>query len=95
MAKMYFKGDSGIKKPVDIDGLEIIEGSILSTDYGDNSIYGIKNREDQETKPFFLVKVNENGGFYAESIEPCGGILGHDKYFYLHDFRFKFTKKLS
>ena len=30
--KMYFKGGKGIDKPTDVNGIEIKEGSILTTD---------------------------------------------------------------
>lgn len=94
--KMYFKGDSGIKNPVDIDGDEINEGDKLTTDYGDYETYmGFPIAEHRKNEPFYLVKKNDKGGFYAESIEPCKGILagiGKDNYFFLHDFRFKHCK---
>lgn len=88
--KVYFKGDSGITNPVDIDGRQINEGDYLTWDYGDNEKYGIPFREGKDTKPFFQVKKNENGGFYAESFE----IMCFGKPFFLHDFRFKYTKKI-
>jgi hypothetical protein len=39
--KMYFKGDSGIKQPADMDGNLIKEGCLLTRDYGDNEKYKI------------------------------------------------------
>lgn len=95
--KMYFKGDSGIKNPIDLNGNAISEGDILTRDYGDYESYGIVVRENYPTEPFYKVKVNEKGGFFAESINPTdSSILYGDKvYLYLHDFRFKFCVKLS
>jgi len=91
--KMYFKGDSGIKNPVDINGNEIKEGDILTTDYGDYESYMHKPiAEHRKHEPFYLVKKNERGGFFAESIKPCGGIFRNDDHFFLHDFRFKYCK---
>lgn len=95
--KMYFKGDSGIKNPIDLNGNAISEGDILTRDYGDYESLGIGVRENYPTEPFYKVKVNEKGGFFAESINPVGGTIleGDKKYFYLHDFRFKFCVKVS
>jgi hypothetical protein len=94
--KMYFGGDSGIEKPIDLKGNLIYEGDILTRDYGDYERIGLKVGENYEKEPFYKVKVNENLGFYAESINPVGGTIldGDKKYFYLHDFRFKFCLKL-
>lgn len=93
---MYFKGDSGIKNPVDINGDEIKEGDKLTTDYGDYEDYMHKPIEEyRKHKAFYLVKINDRGGFFAESIEPCAGLLkgiDKDNYFFLHDFRFKHCK---
>ena len=95
--KMYFQGDSGIKTPIDLNGNVILEGDILTRDYGDYESIGLKVGENYATEPFYKVKVNENGGFFAESINPVGGTIldGDKKYFYLHDFRFRFCVKLS
>lgn len=87
--KIYFKGDSGIKQPVDMQGNSIKEGDLLTRDYGDYPKYDIKVGENYHCEAFYKVKINEKGGFFAESIKPCGGILGEDKYYFLHDFRFK------
>lgn len=94
--KMYLGGDSGIKNPTDSNGNIISEGDILTNDYIDNEEYNLKITERHKTEPFYVVKVNENGGFYAESINPVGSICidGDNKYFYLHDFRFKYCVKL-
>jgi len=89
---MYFKGDSGIKETVDMDGKIIKEGNLLTRDYGDNEKYEIKTQDHYPTEPFYIVKINTKGGYFAESIKPCGGILGDDKYHFLHDFRFKHCK---
>lgn len=92
---MYFKGDSGIKEPVDMDGKLIKEGDILTRDYGDNAKYDIKTQDHYPTEAFYIVKINTKGGYFAESIKPCGGILGEDKYYFLYDFRFKHCKILK
>lgn len=92
--KIYFKGDSGIKDPVDMDGLQIKEGDYLTFDYGDFPKYNMEIREDHPTKPFFEVKINERGGYFAESIKPYDSTLG-EKYFFLHDFRFKYCKRIE
>lgn len=89
---IYFKGDSGIKEPVDMEGNVIKEGDFLTRDYGDYPKYKIEVKSHYSTEAFHVVKVNDKGGYYAESIKPCGGILGEDKYFFLHDFRFKHCK---
>jgi len=93
--KIYFKGDSGIKQPFDMDGLVIKEGDILTRDYGDNEKYNLRIGENDSTEPFYSVKKNEKGGYFAESIKPYECFLGEDKYFFLHDFRFKFCKNVS
>lgn len=95
--KMYFKGDSGIKHPIDLNGNTILEGDILTRDYADYESIGLTVGENYATEPFYKVKVNEKGGYYAESINTIGGTIldGDKKYFYLHDFRFKFCLKLS
>lgn len=55
--KIYFKGDSGITEPVDINGELIVEGSILTTDYGDYESYMHRPiPEHHKTEPFYLVK---------------------------------------
>lgn len=94
MGRMYFKGGSGIKNPVDFNGNEIKVGDILTGDHFDD-VFDEKfytthfpnwNKEDIEksrNKPVHEVKWNEEGFFYAEGI---------DKKLYLHDFRFKHTK---
>lgn len=93
--KVYFKGDSGIKEPVDMEGKPIKEGDLLTTDYGDYPKYNIEVKEHYSTTPFYIVKINEKGGYYAESIKPYENFLGEDKYFFLHDFRFKYTKLIK
>lgn len=91
--KMYFKGDSGIKNPIDLEGNEISEGDILTTDFGDYEKFNINVEENYKTDPFYKVKINNEGGFYAESIEICTATI-EPSYFYLHDFRFEFCLKL-
>ena len=61
--KMYFKGDSGIKEPVDMDGLPIKEGDLLTTDYGDYEKYNIEIQSHYPTNPFYIVKINKKGGY--------------------------------
>ena len=92
--KMHFKGGSGIKKPVDIDGNEILLGSILTRDYGDYEKNGLKVTEKHQSQPFYVVKINDKGVYYAESIEPYVSPVS-ESYFYLHDFRFKHAKVVS
>jgi hypothetical protein len=92
--KMYFKGDSGIKTPIDLEGNAISEGDILTRDFGDYEKYNIDIKENYKTEPFYKVKINEKGGFYAESIELCTATI-EPTYFYLHDSRFKFCLRLS
>lgn len=92
---MYFKGDSGIKEPVDMDGKIIKEGDLLTRDYGDNEKYEIKTQDHYPTEPFYLVKTNSKGGYFAESIKPYEIFLGDEKYFFLHDFRFKYCKLIN
>lgn len=93
--KMYFKGDSGIKEPVDMDGLTIKEGDLLTTDYGDYEKYNIEIQSHYPSNPFYVVKINGKGGYFAESIKPYETFLGDDKYFFLHDFRFKYCKRIN
>lgn len=87
--KMYFRGDSDIKKPLDLEGIEISEGDILTRDFADWT----NIKETYKIEPFYKVKINDNGGYYAESLEPSSSVM--QTYFYLHDFRFKFCVKLS
>ena len=92
--KIWLGGDSGIKEPKDIDGNIISVGDLLTRDYGEDIKNGIEVDEKRTTESFYKVKMNDRGGYYAESIEPIGDIVigGDDKYYYLHDFRFKFCK---
>lgn len=94
--KVYLEGGSGIKNLVDLNGNTISEGDVLTRDYGDYETIGLKVREEYLTEPFYKVKVNDNGIFYAESIEPISSVVidGDKRYYYLHDFRFKFCMKL-
>lgn len=93
--KMYFKGDSGIKNPIDMDGFPIKQGDLLTRDYGDNEKYKIETKPNYPTDPFYVVKINDKGGYFAESIKPYEVFLGENKYFFLHDFRFKHCKIIS
>jgi len=94
--KVYLEGGAGIKNPVDLNGNIISEGDILTWDYGDYETIGLKVRKEWLTEPFYKVKVHDSGIFYAESIEPVGSVAidGDKRYYYLHDFRFKFCVKL-
>lgn len=93
--KVYFRGDSEIENPVDIDNNLIYEGDILTRDYGDYEKYNIIVRDYYPIEPFYLVKINKNGYFYAESVNIIDDSIGNDKRFYLHDFRFKYCKKIN
>lgn len=93
MIKMYFKGSSGIEKPVDVDGKEIREGDILTFEwFGTESTVlskmPEKEREEYMHRPVIKVKRHPNEGLFGESIDP-------DNYLYMHDFRFKYTKNLT
>lgn len=101
--KMYFKGGKGIKKPTDINGTEIVEGSILSTDKFDGFLdekfyktyYPTWTKEDINkhwNKPTYLVKYNEKGFFFGEGLEEP---KKHQGRLYLHDFRFEYTKVIK
>lgn len=98
--KMYFKGGEGIKNPIDINGVEIKEGSILTTDNFDGVLddrfykthYPSWTKEDIDKhwhKPTYKVKWNEDGFFYGEGLKELDK---HQLRLYLHDFRFKYTK---
>lgn len=93
--KTYFKGDSGIKNPVDMNGLPIVAGDILSRDFADNERFGIVDRGNVSNEPFYEVKINQNGGYYAESIEVIKDCTIPNQRFFLHDFRFKHTNNLT
>lgn len=96
MATMYFKGGSGIENPVDINGDEIQAGDLLTTDYGDNAEYNIPEAsEERKSKPFYLVEKSDKGFFFAQSIEFCTHSAFPESRFYLHDFRFKYCKKVN
>jgi hypothetical protein len=93
--KIYFKGCSGIEKPVDVDGKEIVAGSILTFDWFEKVDYERSHEpsEEEKQKPFYRVKKHESGkGLFAESIQVNKTLRSR---FYLHDFRFKFTKRIS
>jgi hypothetical protein len=94
--KMYFKGGSGIEEPVDFNGERIKEGDILTHSWfeGDYLAFFKKHlnttEEDDDKvekrvhEPSVVVKFNKEKGFYYGQ--------GIDKYSYMHDFMFKFTK---
>ena len=93
--KMYFKGGKGILKPVDVDGMEIKEGDILTPDsWGRDDSYfhtffpkwTSADILEWKNRPLYKVKWNDKGFFYGEGIE---------QYLYLHDFRFKYCKKIN
>lgn len=94
--KAYLKGGKCIKKPVDVNGVEIKEGSVLTTDNFDNYFnddYYKKYHPDwsmdeiinHNHKATYKVMWNEKGFFYG---------IGINQELYLHDFRFKYTKVL-
>jgi hypothetical protein len=78
-----------------MDGLTIKEGDLLTKDYGDYEKYNIERPSYYPITPFYVVKINEKGGYFAESIKPYETFLGEDKYFFLHDFRFKYCKQIK
>lgn len=95
--KMYFKGGKGILNPTDFNGDEIKSGNILTGDYFDPFFdekyykthfpkWSKEEIEEHKHKPLYIVKYNDKGFFYGEGI---------DKELYMHDFRFKFTKKIE
>jgi hypothetical protein len=77
---VYLNGCSGISDPTDIDGVVIEEGDKLTWDYGDSDEIKPWMRE-----PVFIVERHKSGGLCAKGI---------DKPLYLHDFRFKYTRKI-
>jgi hypothetical protein len=80
--KVFLGGGSGIENPVDIEGTSILEGDILSWNYG-----GSLDIKDWMLKPVFKVHLHHSGKCL------CG--LGIDKNLYLHDFEFKNCKKIN
>lgn len=76
----YLGGCSGVEKPVDINGDAINEGDKLTWDYGDSD-----EVKDWMLKPIFVVEAHKSGGLCARGIE---------RDLYLHDFRFKHTRKI-
>ena len=105
--KMYFKGGSGIEKPIDLNGREIKEGDILTFDWFDcqNPINDMRRKftnmeewtekqiSDRIHQPTFNVKRNKKGVLFGEGIEKPKH--RHNGRLYLHDFRFKYTKVLN
>jgi hypothetical protein len=96
MAKMYFRGGEGIKKPVDFNGEEIKEGDVLTHCWFENdyvaffakhlNLTDLEEIEKRVHKPNVIVKYNQEKGFFYG--------VGYKKESdsYMHDFRFKFTK---
>lgn len=95
--KMYFKGGEGITNPVDVEGNEIVEGDILTHPWFEDDYVQFFNKHLNETDleviearvhaPSVIVIKNSYGGFFF------GDSLDGDS-LYMHDFRFKYTKKL-
>lgn len=84
---VYFKGYSGIKDPVDVDGKIIYEGDTLTFSWWwEGSGRDSNNPTDEEMEPCLIVKRHKSGGLFAEGIH---------KKLYNHDFTFKYTKNLS
>jgi len=94
MSKMYFKGGSGIKNPVDFNGVEIKEGDTLTHCWFDCDyikffnehikITDISEIERRVSRPSVKVKYNsEQGFFYGDGIKESS---------YMHDFEFKYAK---
>lgn len=88
--KTYFKGGKGIANPIDVNGQEIKVGDTLTRDCYDNKDYGLPVTEAKLNDPFYVVEQGD-GFLFAQSIDSYSFTLGENK-FYLHDFRFKFTK---
>lgn len=91
--KCYFKGGSGIQSPVDVNGMPINEGDILTHCWFDGSDHEWINRTEEEKqnlfhKPSVIVKRHEKGYLYGEDLDTRTNL-------YMHDFRFKYTKNLS
>jgi len=98
--KTYFKGGKGILNPVDVEGISIKEGDILTHCYFRDDFpqfftrhYPKLTSEEIEAttmKPNVVVKWNPKGFFYGEGLtENEFGMRA-----YMHDFEFKFTKNL-
>jgi hypothetical protein len=80
--KMYLGGCSGIKKPVDLNGVEVNIGDRLSYDYGDS-----QEIKDWMKEPIFIVEEHKSGkGLCARGI---------NQKLFLHDFRFKYCEILN
>lgn len=91
----YFRGGSGIEKPLDYNGVEIKEGDIMTHSwfhdgkdkffadhYPDSTPEDIHKTTHQ---PSLIVKWSVKGFLYGESID-------ESKYSYAHDFTFKECK---
>lgn len=91
--KVYFKGCTGIKNPVDVDGKLIKEGDILTYNWWYEQEMIGKETEKKHLEPYAVVKKHSSGkGLFGEGLKPIG-ITG--RLAYLHDYRFKETKNLS
>lgn len=96
--QLYFKGGEGIENLIDFNGHEIKEGNVLTHCWFDHD-YVSFFREHTEYKEFdeieakvhepgYIVKYNQQKKFYyAVGIE--------DEKMYMHDFMFKYCKKLN
>ncbi len=83
--KIYLGGTSEIKAPVDFDGKEIVEGDILTFDYLD-PFFEKDDMSGYIIKPVYKVMMHKSGkGLCA---------VGINNRLYLHDFRFKYCRKL-
>ena len=96
-SEMYFRGGEGIINPVDCEGTEIAEGDILTHSWfeGDYveffkthlNISNVDEIEQRVHQPSVFVKYNEKEKFYYGE--------GISKKLYMHDFRFKYAKKIK
>lgn len=99
--KTYFKGGKGIEDPVDVNGVLIKEGDILTHSWFDGEDYvdffkrfiNITDLEEIEKlihEPKVIVKYNKEGEFYfGEGLKEIGVIKSRA---YAHDFTFKYCK---
>lgn len=82
--RVHLAGCSGIQAPVDMHGVPINVGDRLSWDFGD---YPAAEVKAWMAEPVFVVEQLASGrGLCAVGIE---------KQLYLHDFRFKYCKRIA